>query len=49
MCGQKKYTDDLTENELKEIAKIKENCAKENRTEEEKKEVHKKWYEKKSR
>lgn len=46
MCGQKKYTDDLTENELKEIAKIKENCAKKNRTEEEKKEVHKKWYEK---
>ena len=38
MCGQKKYIGDLTEDELTEIAKLKEECAKENRTEEEKKE-----------
>ena len=37
MCGQKKYIGDLTEDELKEIAKLKEECAKENQTEEEKK------------
>ena len=30
MCGQKKYIDDLTEDELKEIATLKEECAKKN-------------------
>ena len=35
MCGQKKYIGDLTEDELKEIAKLQEECAKENQTKEE--------------
>ena len=43
MCGQKKYIGDLTEDELTEIAKLKEECAKENQTEEEKK-AHEKQY-----
>ena len=30
MCGQGKYVDNLTEKELKEIAKLKEDCAKKN-------------------
>ena len=30
MCGQRKYIDNLTEKELKEIATLKENCAKKN-------------------
>lgn len=38
MCGQGKYIDNLTEDELKEIAKLKEDCAKKNQTEEERKE-----------
>ena len=38
MYGQGKYIDNLTEDELKEIAKLKEECAKKNQTEEEKKE-----------
>lgn len=46
MCGQKKYIGDLSENELKEIAKLQEECAKENMTEKELKEYHKEWYEK---
>ena len=45
MCGQKKYIGDLSEDELKEIAKLQEECAKENQTEEEKKEYYKEWYE----
>lgn len=44
MCGQKKYIGDLTEDELTEIAKLKEECAKENRTEEEKKNYRKEYY-----
>ena len=43
MCGQKKYIGDLTEDELKEIAKLQEECAKENRTEEELKEYMKEY------
>ena len=35
MCEQKQYIDNLTENELKEIAKLKEECVKENQTKEE--------------
>lgn len=44
MCGQKQYMDNLTENELKEIAKLKEECVKENQTEEEKKNYRKEYY-----
>lgn len=44
MCGQKKYIGDLTEDELKEIAKLQEECAKENQTEEEKKNYRKEYY-----
>ena len=47
MSGESNYIENLTENELKEIARLKEECAKENQTEEEKKEYHrlycKKW------
>ena len=43
MCGQKQYIDNLTENELKEIAKLKDNCAKKNQTEEEKKRYNYKY------
>lgn len=43
MC--KEDVDDLSENEIKEIAKIQEECAKENRTKEEFKEYQKRWYE----
>lgn len=42
MCGQGKYIDNLTENELKKIARLKEDCTKKNQTEEEKKEHDKK-------
>ena len=38
MCGQGEYINNLTEEELKEIAKLKEDCAKKNQTEEERKE-----------
>ena len=38
MCGQSNFIDNLTENELKEIAKLQEDCAKTNKTEEEIKE-----------
>ena len=38
MCGQKQYVDNLTEDELKEIAKLCENCRKKNQTKEERKE-----------
>ena len=41
----KEDIDDLSENEIKEIAKIQEECAKENRTKEEFKEYQKRWYE----
>lgn len=44
MCGQKKYIGDLSEDELKEIAKLQEECAKENQTEEEKKNYRKEYY-----
>lgn len=44
MCGQKKYIGDLSEDELTEIAKLKEECAKENQTEEEKQERRKERY-----
>ena len=37
MCGEEKYIDTLTEQELKEIAILKEECAKKNLTEEERK------------
>lgn len=37
MCGQSNFTDNLTENELEEIAKLQEDCAKTNRTKEERK------------
>ena len=43
MCVQEKYVENLTEAELKEIAKLQEECAKENRTEEEKKEYMKEY------
>lgn len=45
MCGQGKYIDNLTENELKEIARLKEECAKKNQTEEEKREQRKQYNE----
>ena len=44
MCGQKQYIDNLTENELKEIAKLKEECVKENQTKEEAKQHKKEYY-----
>lgn len=47
MCGQKQYIDNLTENELKEIAKLKQECAKKNQTEEERKEYEKQYKEEK--
>ena len=45
MCGQKKYIGDLSEDELKEIARLKEECTKENQTEEERKEYEKQYRE----
>ena len=45
MCGEGKYIDNLTEDEIKEIAKLNEECANENKTEEEYKEYRKQWYE----
>lgn len=48
MCGEGKYVDNFTEDELDEIARLKEECAKKNQTEEEKKE-YKKIYSKKWR
>ena len=44
LCGEEKYQDTLTEKEINEIAKIEEDCAKENQTKEELKEWYKKWY-----
>ena len=41
---RKEDVDDLSENEIKEIAKIQEECAKENQTEEEKKNYRKEYY-----
>ena len=38
MCGQGKYIDNLTEDELKDVARLKEECAKTNRTKKERKE-----------
>ena len=43
MCGNK-YTNDLTEDELKNIATLIEECAKENKTEEEIKEHSREYY-----
>lgn len=43
MCGLKTNIDNLIEDELKEIAKLKEECAKENQTEEELKEYQIKY------
>lgn len=45
MCGQQQYIDTLTENELKNIARLKEDCAKKNQTEEEKLEYRKNYRE----
>ena len=45
MCGLKTYIDNLTEDELKEIATLKEECAKKNQTKEERKKLNKQWYE----
>ena len=45
MCGEGKYIDNLTEDEIREIAKLNEECANENKTEEEYKEYQKQWYE----
>ena len=38
MCGQGKYINNLTKEELNNIARLKENCAKKNKTDKEKKE-----------
>lgn len=43
MCGQR--INNLTENELKEIARLKEECTKKNQTEEEFKKYQKEWIE----
>ena len=43
MCGQERYINNLTENELKEIAKLKEECAKENLTNEDLKKLIYEW------
>ena len=43
MCGLKVYIDNLIEDELKEIAILKEECAKKNQTNEERKEYHAKY------
>ncbi len=43
MCGQEQYINNLTENELKNIAKLKENCSMKNRTNEEKIRYMKNW------
>lgn len=44
MCYQEKCIDNLTENEIKEIGKLLEECTKKNQTEEEKKEKIKKYH-----
>ena len=44
MCGLKTYINNLTEDELKEIAILKEDCVKKNQTKEERKELDKQWY-----
>ena len=43
MCGRKKYMNDISEDELKEIAILKEECFNKNQTEEERKEYIKQW------
>ncbi len=45
MCIQKKYIGDLTEDEIKEIARLREECAKENMTKEEIEKYRKEWRE----
>ena len=45
MCGEGKYIDNLTENELKEIARLKEECTNKNKTDEDVKERNKNYYE----
>ena len=48
MCGQKTYIDNLTEGELKEVARLNEDCTKENLTDDElklrKQKRYKNWY-----
>lgn len=44
LCGEERYKDSLTEEEINEISKIEEECAKENQTKDELKEWHDKWY-----
>lgn len=43
MCGEKINTDIFTENELRIIARLKEECAKKNQTEDERKNLDKQW------
>ena len=43
MCGQGKYIDNFTKEELEEIFILRENCAKENQTEEDIKQAIKEW------
>lgn len=45
MCSIRKFAENITEDELKEIAKLQEECAKENQTEEERKEYVKRYTE----
>ena len=45
LCGEEKYNDSLSEEEINEIAKIEEDCAKENLTKEEIAKNNKKWRE----
>ena len=44
MCSQEEYVDNLTEDEIKEIARLKEKCAEKNRTDKEKKEIKRNHY-----
>ena len=45
MCGEGKYKDNLTEVELDEIARLREECKQRNWTDKEKREYSKQWYE----
>ena len=44
LCGEERYKDSLSEEEINEISKIEEECAKENQTKDELKEWYDKWY-----
>ena len=44
MCGEGKYIDNLTEDELKDIARLKEECRKKNWTDDDKRTYSKQWY-----